>query len=69
LSSGFDDAGGKTAQGGEILWAVTGADGGAILIPIPVESVVAAVFNGPMAAIIRQHAAALAVWGVWLVMP
>ena len=46
------DAGGETAQGGEILWAVTGADGGAILIPIPVEGVVAAVFDGPMAAVI-----------------
>jgi hypothetical protein len=56
LGSGLDDADGETAQGSEVLGAVPGTDGAAILVPVPVEAVVAAVFDGPVTAVVGQHA-------------
>ena len=52
---GFDDADGETTQGGEVFRAVTFAEGAAILIPVPVEDVVAAVLDGPVAAVETQE--------------
>jgi len=78
LGSGLDDADGETAQGGEIFWAVPSrfsrgasprADGAAILVPVPVEDVMAGVFDGSRPRLYASRQAASAVWGVWLVSP
>lgn len=56
LGSGLNEAYGETAQGGEVLRTVTFADGAAIFIPVPVEELVAGIFDGPMTAIVGQQA-------------
>ena len=55
LGAGLEDADGEAAQRGDVLGAVAGADGAAILIPVPVEHVVAAVLNAPVGAIEGEH--------------
>jgi hypothetical protein len=48
---GFDDPDGKAAEAGDVFRAVAGAYATAVFIEIPVQDVVAAVFDGPVAAI------------------
>jgi hypothetical protein len=50
-----DGADGEAAKRGDVLGAVTGAQGAAILVPVPVEDVVAAVLDGPVAAVEGQY--------------
>ena len=48
--SGFEDADSKAAESRDVLGAVAGAEGATIFIPVPVEEVVAAIFDGPVTA-------------------
>ena len=50
------DADGEAAQAGDVLGAVTGANAATILIEVPVDDIVATVFDGPMAAIDFEEA-------------
>ena len=53
---GFDDTDGEASQAGDILRAVAGADAAAVLIIVPVEDIMAAVFDAPVATVGSQHA-------------
>ena len=48
---GFDNPNGKAAEAGDVFRAVAGAYAAAVFIEIPVQDVVAAVLNAPVAAI------------------
>jgi len=48
---GFDEADGKASKSGDVFRAIAGADAAAVFIEIPVQDVVAAVLDGPVAAI------------------
>ena len=48
---GFDDPDGKAAESGDIFWAVAGAYSASVFIEIPVEDIVATVFDAPVTAI------------------
>jgi hypothetical protein len=52
----LDDADGEAAQRGDVGGAVLRTDGAAILVPVPVQNVVTAVFDRPVAAIEAQYA-------------
>jgi len=47
---GLDETGGKAAQPCDVLRAVAGADGAAVLAPVPIEHVVMG-FDAPMVAV------------------
>ena len=53
---GFDGSDGEPAQPGDIGGAVTFADSGTIFIEIPVNDVMARVFDGPMSPIGGKYA-------------
>ena len=48
---GFDDSDGKTSEARDVFRAIAGAYATAVFIEIPVQDVVAAVFNAPVAAV------------------
>ena len=48
---GFDDPDGEAAEAGDVFRAVAGAYAAAVFIEIPVQDVVAAILDGPVAAI------------------
>lgn len=50
---GFDQTDGEAAQAGDVLGAVAGADAAAVLVIVPIEDVMAAVFDGPVVAVAR----------------
>ena len=52
---GFDDSDGKPAEPGDVFRAVAGAYAAAVFIEIPVQDVVAAVFNDPVATVGGKH--------------
>lgn len=53
---GLDDADGEATERGDVLGAVPGAEGAAILVPVLVEDRVAAVLDAPVAAVEGEHA-------------
>ena len=53
---GLDQTDGEAAQAGDVLGAVAGADAAAVLVIVPIEDVVAAVFDGPVAAVDLEQA-------------
>jgi len=52
---GFDDSDGKAAESGDVFRAIAGADAAAIFIEIPVQDVVAAVLDAPVAAVYGEE--------------
>jgi len=48
---GFDEADGKASETRDVFWAIASADAAAVFIEIPVQDVVAAVFDAPVAAV------------------
>jgi len=48
---GFDDANGETPESGDVFRAVAGAYAAAIFITVPLDSIVAAVLDAPVAAV------------------
>jgi hypothetical protein len=59
---GADDADREAAQARGVFGPVAGADAAAVLVPVPVKDIMAAVLNGPMVAIEGEDA--LGVGGV-----
>ncbi len=55
----LDDADGEAAQRGDVRGAVAGADGASVLVPVPVQGVMTAVFDRPVIAIQAQYASAV----------
>ena len=53
---GFDDTNGESAQSGDIFWTVTSAYAAAVLIIVPIDNVMTAVFDAPVAAVGGKHA-------------
>ena len=51
MGFGFDDADGESAEPGDIFWTVASADPTAIFIVVPIDDVVTAILDGPVAAI------------------
>lgn len=52
---GLDQADGEAAESGDVLGAMAGADAATVLVVVPVEDVVTAVLDTPMAAIHLEH--------------
>ena len=52
----FDHADGESSESGDVLRAVAHAYPAPIFIIVPVEDVVAAVLNGPVATVYREQA-------------
>ena len=48
---GFDDTNGKTSKSGDILGAVAGTDSASVFVVVPIQDVMAAILNRPMASI------------------
>ena len=46
---GFDDANGESPEAGDIFWPITGAYAAAVFIIVPIDNVMAAVFDAPVA--------------------
>ena len=53
---GFDDANSKTAQSGNVFRTMSGAYPTAVFVIVPIDNVMAAVFDGPMAAVGGKNA-------------
>ena len=53
---GFDDANGEAAQARDIFRAMAGTYPAAVFVIVPVDNVVAAVFDAPVAAVGGKHA-------------
>ena len=60
---GFDHANGEPSQPGDVLRAVPGADSTPVFIVVPVEDVVTAVLDRPVAAVGREHALGIGFFG------
>jgi len=45
---GFDEADGEAAQSGDVLWAMSCANAAAVFVVVPINHVVATVFDAPM---------------------
>ena len=60
---GLDDADGEAAQASDILGAVAGADAAAVLVIVPIEDVVAAIFDGPVATVDLEQALGIGMLG------
>jgi len=48
---GFDEADGKTSESGDVFRAIAGAYAAAVFIEVPIQDIVAAVFNAPVTTI------------------
>jgi len=59
----LDQANSKAAQAGDVLRAVTGTDAATIFVKVPIENVVAAVFDGPVAAVDIEEALGIGLLG------
>ena len=62
-SLGLDDADGEAAQASDILGAVAGADATTVLVVVPIQDVVAAVFDGPVATVDLEQALGIGLSG------
>jgi hypothetical protein len=60
---GLNYADGEAAQAGDVLGAVAGADAAAVLVVVPIEDVVAAVFDGPVATVDFEQALSIGLLG------
>ncbi|MDD5633075.1 MAG: hypothetical protein PHI13_13765 [Methylococcales bacterium] len=48
---GFDEADGESAQLGDVLGTMAGTDTAAVFVVVPIDHIVAAVFNAPLLAV------------------
>ena len=48
---GFDEANGESAQSRDVFWAVTSAYATAVFVIVPIDNVMTAVFDAPVAAV------------------
>ena len=55
-SFGFNDANGKAAQARNIFWAVALAYPATVFVIVPIDNVMAAVFDAPVATVSGKHA-------------
>jgi len=54
-SFGFDDTDGEASQAGDVFRAIASADAATVLIIVPVEDIMTAVFDAPVAPVGSQH--------------
>ena len=52
---GFNDADGKAAQAGDVLWAVIGSDPAPVFVKVPVNDIMTAILNTPINSICLEH--------------
>ena len=60
---GLDQTDGEAAQAGDVLGAVAGADAAAVLVIVPIEDVMAAVFDSPVAPVNFEQALGIGLLG------
>lgn len=65
VAAGLDHADGEATQECGVFGPVAGSDAAAVLIPVPVEHIMAAIFDGPVVAVEGEDA--LWIGGVWRV--
>ena len=53
---GFDEADGESAESSDVFGAVSGADAAAVLVIVPIDDVMATVFDTPVAAVGSEEA-------------
>ena len=53
---GFDDADGESPQSSDVFWAVTSAYAASVFVIVPIDDVMAAVFDAPVATVGDKHA-------------
>ena len=53
---GFDDANGESPQSSDVFWAVTSAYAAAVFVIVPIDNVMTAVFDAPVATVGGKHA-------------
>jgi hypothetical protein len=61
---GFDDSNGKTSESGDVFWTMAGAYPTAVFVIVPVDDVVAAVFDAPMAAVGGKNPLGVGLFGL-----
>jgi hypothetical protein len=66
---GLDDANGKTAQSGNVFQAMASAYPAAVFVKVPIDNVMAAVFDSPVAAVSGKNALRISCSGDRLMMP
>ena len=54
-SLGFDETDDEATQTGDVFRAVTGSYAAAVVIKVPIEEVMAAILDAPMAAVGLEH--------------
>ena len=54
-SFGFDDTDGEASQAGDVFRAIASADAATVLIIVPVEDIMTAVFDAPVATVGSEH--------------
>ena len=60
---GLDQTDGEAAQAGHVFRAIAGTDAAAVLVVVPVQDVVAAVFDGPVAPVDLKQASSIGLLG------
>ena len=53
---GFDDANSESPQSGDVFWAVTSTYAAAVFVIVPIDNVMTAVLDAPVAAVGGKHA-------------
>jgi len=53
---GFDDANGESSQSSDVFWAVTSSYAAAVFVIVPIDNVMTAVFDAPVATVGGEHA-------------
>lgn len=62
-SLGFNQTDGEAAQAGDVLGAMAGADAAAVLIVVPIEDVMTAIFDRPVATVDFEQAPSIGLFG------
>ena len=60
---GFDESNGKAPKSGNIFWAIAGTYPAAVFVVDPVEDIVTAIFDAPLAAVDGQKALSIGLGG------
>ena len=61
---GFDEADSEAAQSGDVLWAMSCPDAAAVFMVVPINHVVATVFDAPMLAVRLKDFLGISLFGI-----
>ena len=60
---GFDDADGESPQSSDVFWAVPSAYTASVFVIVPIDNVMTAVFDAPVATVGGEHALGVSLLG------